>query len=116
MSLKFSLQNWKLFEMDQEVSEYLWHEFHCGNLNDQDDFYTLLHEWIDNQVIYNNDCQAILDNNMEYCFEEHDLYGTPENIAQAAFACLYDYLTNSPDMVTWEEMEHVLHEADTKIK
>lgn len=111
MSLKFSLQNTKLFEMDQEVSEYLWHEFHCGNLNDDDDFFTFMHEWIENQIIYNSDCEAILENNMEYCFEEHELWGRPENLAQAAYAVLYDYLMDSTDVVTWHEMEETLKEA-----
>ena len=108
MSLKFSLQNTKLTGMDQEVSDYLWHEFHCGNLNDEDDFYTLLHEWIDNQVIYYSECEAILEGNLEYCFEEHDVYGRPENSPQAAYACLYDYLMDSSDLVAWSDMEEVL--------
>jgi hypothetical protein len=108
MSLKFSLQNTKLTSMDQEVSDYLWYEFHGGNLNDADDFYVLLHEWIDNQVIYYSECEAILEGNWEYHYDEHDLYGRPENIAQAAYACLYDYLLDSPDTVTWADMEEVL--------
>lgn len=112
MSLKFSLQNTKLQGMDEEVSDYLWHEFHCGNLNDADDFYVLLHEWIDNQVIYTYDCEAILENNSEYHYLDHDLYGRPENIAQAAYACLYDYLLDSPDLVTWNEMEECLSEMN----
>ena len=107
MSLKFSLQNTKLQGMDHELSDYLWHEFHCGNLNDEDDFYTLLHEWIDNQVIYTHDCEAILENNSEYHYIEHELYGRPENISQAAYTCLYDYIQDSNDLVTWSEMEEV---------
>lgn len=110
MSLKFSLQNTKLTGMDQELSDYLWHEFHSGNLNDQDDFYTLFHEWIDNQVIYTYECEAILEGNSEYHYDEHDVYGRPENIAQAAYACLYDYLLDSPDTVTFDEMEKELKE------
>ena len=48
--------------------------------------------------------------NSEYHYLEHDLYGKPENISQAAYACLYDYLMDSPDTVTWEQMEIVLNE------
>lgn len=110
MSLKFSLQNTKLFEMDQSFSEDAWHAFHQGDINNQDDFYDFLHEWIDNQVIYTYECEAILEGNSEYHYNEHDLYGRPENIAQAAYACLYDYLLDSPDLVTWDEMEKVLQE------
>ena len=110
MSLKFSLQNTKLQGMDHELSDYLWHEFHCGNLNDEDDFYVLFHEWIDNQVIYTYECEAILEGNSEYHYLDHDLYGRPENIAQAAYACLYDYIIDSEDVVTWSEMEEALQE------
>lgn len=116
MSLKFSLQNNKLQSMDQEVSDYLWHEFHCGNLNDADDFYVLFHEWIDNQVIYTYDCEAILENNSEYHYLDHELYGRPENIGQAAYNCLYDYLLDSPDTVTFDQMEEVLDEMEKELK
>lgn len=110
MSLKYSLQNTKLTGMDQEVSDYLWHEFHCGNLNDEDDYYTLFYEWIDNQVIYYAECEAILEGNLEYCFIEHEIYGRPENSPQAAYACLYDYLMYSPDLVRFDEMQEVLQD------
>lgn len=110
MSLKFSLQNTKLFEMDQSFSEDAWHAFHNGDINNQDDFYDYFHEWINNAVIYTYECEAILEGNSEYHYLDHDVYGKPNNIAQAAFACLYDYLMDSPDTVTWEQMEKVLQE------
>ena len=112
MELHKALENTKLYEVDQSFSEDAWHAFHEANINDQDDFYTFFHEWIDNAVTYTSDCKDILENNMEYCFEEHDVYGRPENISQAAYACLYDYIMDSPDTVTWEQMEHVLNEAN----
>lgn len=110
MNLYRLLENTKLREMDTKLSEYLWHEFHASNINDQDEFYDLLHEWIDNQVIYTSDCEAILENNSEYHYEDHDLYGRPNNIMQAAFACLYDYIMESPDTVTFADMEELLNE------
>lgn len=110
MSLKFSLQNWKLAEMDQDFSEEAWIEFHKGNINTQDDLYDHLMAFIENQVIYTYDNEAILAGNSEYCFEEHELFGRPNNIAQAAFAVVYDYITESSDTVTWDEMEKVLQE------
>ena len=105
MNLYRQLENTKLRGMDTELSDYLWDEFHASNINDQDDFYTLFHEWIDNQVIYNSDCEAILEGNSEYHYNDHDLYGRPDNIMQAAFACLYDYIMESPDTVTFADME-----------
>ncbi len=110
MELYRALQNTKLTSMEHELSDYLWHEFHSGNLNDQDDFYMLFHEWVDNQVIYTYDCEAILEGNSEYHYNEHDLCGRPDNIEQAAYACLYDYLMDSPDTVTFDEMEKELQE------
>lgn len=114
MELYKTLENTKLNEMDQSFSEDAWYDFHEGNINNQDDFYDYFHAWIDNAVIYTGDCEAILENNSEYHYLDHDLYGRPNNISQAAFACLYDYLMDSDDTVTWEQMEHVLNEANNE--
>ena len=116
MSLKFSLQNSKLTEMDQNFSEEAWYAFHGGDINDQDDFYEYFHQWVDNAVIYGCDCEAILEGNMEYCFEEHEVFGKPNNIYQAAYACLYDYLMDSPDTVTWSDMEEWLEGEEIRNK
>lgn len=112
MNLYRLLENTKLREMDAELSIYLWHEFHSGTLKDQDDFYELLHEWLDNQVIYTSDCEAILEGNSEYHYEDHDLWGRPDNIMQAAYACLYDYIMDSPNVVTFADMEEALTETE----
>jgi len=110
MELYRKLENTKLYEIDQSFSEDAWHAFHNGDINNQDDFYDFFHEWIDNAVIYTSDCEAILGGNSEYHYLEHDIYGRPENISQAAYACLYDYLYFSPDTVTFADMETVLNE------
>jgi hypothetical protein len=112
MELYRALHNWKLEAMDQSFSEDAWHAFHQGDINNQDDFYDYFHEWIDNACIYTSDCEEILNGNSEYHYEDHDLYGRPNNISQAAFACLYDYIMDSPDTVTWAQMETVLNEAN----
>ena len=112
MELYRALENKKLFEIDQSFSEDAWHALHSGDINNQDDFYDFFHIWIDDQVIYTYDCEAILEGNSEYHYLEHDALGRPENIAQAAYACLYDYLMDSPDTVTWEQLENVLNEAE----
>ena len=97
----------KLLDLLKNFNDKLWSDFHNGNINHHDDFYTLLHEWIENAV-NNHDCEAILENNSKYHHNEHDIFGIPEKIDQAAYACLYDYLTNSPDAVTFAEMEKPL--------
>ena len=52
MGLYRALQNTKLTEMEQELSDDIWNAFHKGEINDQDDFFDFFHEWIDNAVIY----------------------------------------------------------------
>ena len=116
MDLHLALENKHLRDLHEDFRDEIWDAFHSGDINNQDDFQDFFYEWIDNAVIYTHDCEAILENNSEYHYNEHGLWGRPENIAQAAYACLYDYIMDSPDTVTWEQMEHVLHEADTKIK
>ena len=111
MELYRALENKKLNEQDQSFSEDAWHAFHGGDINNQDDFYDFFYEWIDNAVIYTYNCEAILENNSEYHYNEHGLWGRPENIAQAAYACLYDYIMDHPDTPSWEQLENVLNEA-----
>ena len=57
---------------------------------DQDNFYDVLHEEIDNMVIYNSDAQRIVDDLNHDVFQEHDVYGRADNIGQAAYAALCD--------------------------
>ena len=56
----------------------------------QDQFYDLLHEEIDNMVIYNSDSHRIVDDLNYDVFQEHDVFGRADNISQAAYAALYD--------------------------
>ena len=104
-------QNTELTELQQEFNENAWNDFHGGDINNSDDFYDYLHQYIDNAVIYTRNCELILVNNSDYHYHEHDLWGRPNNINQAAYACLYDYLTENDDTVVWSEMEEVLNEA-----
>lgn len=72
--------------------------FHQKDINDTDEMYDYLHEYCDNAVIYTHECKEILqDNNMDYCFYDHECFGRPENIHQAAYVCLYDYITESDE-------------------
>jgi len=112
MDLYLSLENNELRNLHENFTDEVWLAFHQGEVNDQDEFYNYLHEYIDNAVIYNSDCESILNGNSEYHYEDHDLYGRPNNIYQAAFACLYDYITDHIHTPTWEQMEIVLNEAN----
>ena len=112
MELYLSLQNKKLIELQQDFNEEAWNDFHNANINTQDDFYDYFHTFIDNAVIYTSDCELILAGNSEYNYDSHDVFGRPNSIEQAAYSCLYDYIMHHDDTVTWEEMEHVLNEAN----
>jgi len=111
MDLYLSLENNELRNLHENFTDEVWLAFHQGEINDQDDFYNYLHEYIDNAVIYTASCESILSGNSEYHYEDHDLYGRPDNISQAAFACLYDYLTENDDTVVWSQLEEVLNES-----
>lgn len=108
--------NKKLSGMENDIADELWYAFHGGDINNSEDFYEYIHEWIDNQVIYTYDCEKILKQNMEYCFDEHDIYGRPENIHQAAYACLYDYIIESDVFDIWEDMEATLAGVEIRDK
>jgi len=110
MDLYLRLENRELRSLHKKFREEVWLAFHQGELSDQDEFYTYFHEYLDNAVIYNSDCEAILNGNSEYHYEEHDLFSRPKNLAQAAYACLHDYLMDHIDTPNWEQMETVLNE------
>lgn len=97
-------------EKVQDIMDNAWLEFHGGNINSDEEFYDFIQQEIDNAVIYNYDCETYLKGNMDYCFEEHDLWGKAENVNQAAYALLYDYSVEEGAYGIWSEMEEVLNE------
>ena len=99
-----------LSELYEDFQDEAWLAFHQGEINEQDDYYTFLHEWIDNAVIYNHDCVKYLTNNEEYYFLDHDVYGRADNINQAAYACIYDFFIEEGMYDLWKQMEEVLNE------
>lgn len=106
----------KLEKLLYDFQEEAWLAFHGGEINDNDDFYQYMYDYIDNSVIYNHDCVEYLTNNEEYYFLDHDVYGRPDNINQAAYACIYDYFVNNDVFDLWNEMEEVLDEAIKEIE
>lgn len=54
------------------------------------DFYELIHEIIDNLVIYTHECKQIIDDlDFDIFQKDHD-FGQFESYSQAAFAALWD--------------------------
>ncbi len=106
----------KLEDLLHDFQDEAWLAFHGGEINDEDDFYQYFHNYTDNAVIYNYDCKEYLTNNEEYYFLEHDVYGRPDDINQAAFGCIHDYFVNNDVFDLWNEMEKVLNEATKEIE
>ncbi len=95
----------------EEYNDHAWLDFHGGTINDQDDLYDYLHNYIDGLVTYSYDCHKIIqDIDSDYYFHDHDLYGRPEDVYQAAYNLIYDIICDHEDTVAWSEMEEVLNE------
>ena len=107
-------QNLRADDYVQDFKEDAWYDFHEANINDQDDFYDYLTQWIDNKVTYTFDARSICNNLEADVFAEHE-FGRAENWTQAGYNALYDCLMDHDDTVTWSEMEHILNESQTKI-
>lgn len=88
-----------------EFNDDMWLMYHDGTVDDEDDFYYQMHEWIENKVIYTYECKKICDELDYDIFEEHDVFGKANNWSQAAFAALYDLLHDHNDALTFNEME-----------
>ena len=88
-----------------EFNDDMWLMYHDGTVDDEDDFYYQMHEWIENKVIYTYECKKICDELDYDIFEEHDVFGKANNWSQAAFAALYDLLHDHNDALTFNEMK-----------
>jgi len=88
-----------------EFNDDMWLMYHDGTVDDEDDFYNEMHEWIENKVIYTYECKKICDELDYDIFEEHDVFGKANNWSQAAFAALYDLLQDHNDALTFNEMK-----------
>ena len=112
MTLAESISNKALRDLQENFNEEAWELFHNGTINNEDDFHEYFMDYINNSIIYYSDCDAILDGNSEYHYDEHDVWGRPSNSTQAAGSCLYDFLQESDDSVCWSELEAVLNESN----
>ena len=110
MDLYLSLENNKLRNLHEDFRDEVWLAFHQGEVNDQDEFYTYFHEYIDNAVIYTSDCEAILSGNRNIIMK---------TMTYMADQIIYLKLRMLAYMITlwiilihqhWEQMETVLNE------
>ena len=87
-----------------EFNDAMWYLWHDGTIDNEDDFQTQLYQWLEDKVTYEYDCKQYC-NELDYdIFEEHHVYGKAETWSQAAFAALYDLLSEHDDALTYDEM------------
>lgn len=87
-----------------EFNDEMWHLWHDGTIDDDDDFETQKFQWIDNKVTYTYECKKICDELDYDIFEEHHVYGKAENWSQAAYSAIYDLLSEHDDALNYDEM------------
>ena len=92
-------------ELVHEFNDDMWLMYHDGTIDNDDDFFDQMNQWIDNKVIYTYECKKICDE-LEYdIFEDHDIFGKANNWSQAAYAAIYDLLNDHEDALTYNEMK-----------
>ena len=92
-------------ELVHEFNDDMWLMYHDGTIDNDDDFFDQMNQWIDNKVIYTYECKKICDE-LEYdVFEDHDIFGKANNWSQAAYAAIYDLLNDHEDALTYNEMK-----------
>lgn len=92
-------------ELVHEFNDDMWLMYHDGTIDNDDDFFDQMNQWIDNKVIYTYECKKICDE-LEYdVFENHDIFGKADNWSQAAYCAIYDLLSEHEDALTYNEMK-----------
>lgn len=99
-----SLENKKLQDLLKNFNNKLWNDFRNGNIN-EDKYNVNKEKFIENSCQNTEDCNDILYGNGDYLNLNHFIFGIPSNPRQAAYFCLWDYLHDHPDRVTWEQIE-----------
>ena len=92
-------------ELVHEFNDDMWLMYHDGTIDNDDDFFDQMNQWIDNKVIYTYECKKICDE-LEYdVFEDHDIFGKADNWSQAAYCAIYDLLSEHEDALNYNEMK-----------
>ena len=88
-----------------EFNDDMWYLYHEGSINCVDTFVKETHQWLENKVIYKDNCK-------EYCnkldadiFEEHQVFGRANNWFEAGYNALWDLLQEHDEALTFNEMK-----------
>ena len=95
-----------------EFNDDMWLLYHDGTIDNDDDFYNEMYQWIDNKVIYTYESKQICDKLDYDVFQDHDVFGKAGNWSQAAYAAIYDLLNDHNDALNFDKMKLQEQEAN----
>jgi len=95
-----------------EFNDDMWLLYHNGTIDNEDDFYNEMYQWIDNKVIYTYESKQICDALDYDVFQDHDVFGKAGNWSQAAYAALHDLLNDHDDALNFDKMKLQEKEAN----
>jgi hypothetical protein len=95
-----------------EFNDDMWLLYHDGTIDNDDDFYNEMYQWIDNKVIYTYESKQICDKLDYDVFQNHDVFGKAGNWSQAAYAAIYDLLNDHNDALNFDKMKLQEQEAN----
>jgi hypothetical protein len=95
-----------------EFNDDMWLLYHDGTIDNDDDFYNEMYQWIDTKVIYTYESKQICDKLDYDVFQDHDVFGKAGNWSQAAYAATYDLLNDHNDALNFNKMKLQEQEAN----
>ena len=95
-----------------EFNDDMWSLYHDGTINDSDDFTVQMHQWLENKVIYRDDCKKYCNELDADIFEDHHIFGRANNWFEAGYNALWDLLHDHNDALNYTEMKSQEAEAN----
>ena len=95
-----------------EFNDDMWSLYHDGTINDSDDFTRETHQWLENKVIYRDDCKKYCNELDADIFEDHHTFGRANNWFEAGYNALWDLLNDHDDALNYTEMKAQEKEAN----
>lgn len=102
------MRNFNKYLFIEELEKEIVSEIQNGNCQSSDDYYTIMHESIDNACIYYADCWAICAELSANDFAAYDI--ECNTINQLAYAALYEYSLNELDV---NKLDELINELET---
>tara|TARA_R100000278_G_scaffold86638_1_gene66178 strand:+ start:332 stop:643 length:312 start_codon:yes stop_codon:yes gene_type:complete len=89
-----------------EFNDDMWYLYHQGTIDNSDDFEREMHQWLENKVIYRDDCKKYINElNVYNPFEDHDIFGRANNWYEAGYNALWDLLHEHDEALKFNEMK-----------